>query len=586
MPASEYIKKHPAYRYASAIVSGNVAEMNLIPEVAAVYKAPSYVVKQCEDFLKVANGDDPEYVISDHKCRQIDGLLKLLIMPRGLQFGKSLYDCTVSYQWLFYVAVLAEVSRKDPEKRRYERAVLEICRKNFKTYTIGTLFIILFLTEPPFSKFFSVAPDLDLSKEVKDAIQNTLSVSPLVYYDMNGLKRFKLLRDSIKCTLTQTTYKPLAYTNNKFDGRLPNVFLADEVGALPNNSAIESMASGQLNIKNKLGCIISTKYPKVNNPFEAEVAYSKHVLDGQVEDRAIFSLLYEPDSDIAKEWITNPLAMAQGNPAGIEIQENWDDLKKKHARALNIESTKTNFLTKHCNIMASGTYDGEAYISLDDLQRGKVKEIDISGQTAYIGVDLSMTNDNTSVSIITYNAKTGEVYCLPMVFVPADRIGEKTRAERVPYADYIAAGFVIPCGDRTIDYGAVEDYVFRIAARYGCTVKALGYDRYNCLSSAQKWESGGLDVVEIKQHSSVLHSPTKWLAELIADGKFHYEAANKMVEINFENAKCVYDTNMNRYVNKKKSNGKIDIVAATINAMYLLEQDVKLNTPMTWGAQF
>ena len=181
MPASEYIKKHPAYRYASAIVSGNVAEMNLIPEVAAVYKAPSYVVKQCEDFLKVANGDDPEYVISDHKCRQIDGLLKLLIMPRGLQFGKSLYDCTVSYQWLFYVAVLAEVSRKDPEKRRYERAVLEICRKNFKTYTIGTLFIILFLTEPPFSKFFSVAPDLDLSKEVKDAIQNTLSVSPLVY---------------------------------------------------------------------------------------------------------------------------------------------------------------------------------------------------------------------------------------------------------------------------------------------------------------------------------------------------------------------------------------------------------------------
>ena len=53
MPASEYIKKHPAYRYASAIVSGNVAEMNLIPEVAAVYKAPSYVVKQCEDFLRL-----------------------------------------------------------------------------------------------------------------------------------------------------------------------------------------------------------------------------------------------------------------------------------------------------------------------------------------------------------------------------------------------------------------------------------------------------------------------------------------------------------------------------------------------------
>ena len=30
---------------------------------------------------------------------------------------------------------------------------------------------------------------------------------------------------------------------------------------------------------------------------------------------------------------------------------------------------------------------------------------------------------------------------------------------------------------------------------------------------------------------------------------------------------------MNRYVNKKKSNGKIDMVAATINALYLLQQD-------------
>ena len=55
------------------------------------------------------------------------------------------------------------------------------------------------------------------------------------------------------------------------DGKLPNVFLADEVGALPNSYAIEAMRSGQLNILNKLGCIISTKYPTANNPFEDEV---------------------------------------------------------------------------------------------------------------------------------------------------------------------------------------------------------------------------------------------------------------------------------------------------------------------------
>ena len=49
---------------------------------------------------------------------------------------------------------------------------------------------------------------------------------------------------------------------------------------------------------------------------------------------------------------------------------------------------------------------------------------------------------------------------------------------------------------------------------------------------------------------------------------------NELLEINFENARCTYDTNMNRYVNKKKSNGKVDMVVALINAVYLIQQDV------------
>ena len=49
------------------------------------------------------------------------------------------------------------------------------------------------------------------------------------------------------------------------------------------------------------------------------------------------------------------------------------------------------------------------------------------------------------------------------------------------------------------------------------------------------------------------------------------------LEINFENARCTFDTNMNRYVTKKKSNGKVDMVVALINSIYLLQQDCLLN---------
>ena len=87
--------------------------------------------------------------------------------------------------------------------------------------------------------------------------------------------------------MTDNVYTPLAYSNDRLDGKLPNVFLIDEAGALPSTYAIEAMRSGQLTIRNKLGCVISTKYPRAENPFEEEVAYAKRVLDGTEKGRNV-----------------------------------------------------------------------------------------------------------------------------------------------------------------------------------------------------------------------------------------------------------------------------------------------------------
>ena len=535
--------------------------------------APKYVKKQCREFIKIADGKDNKYYINEEKVKQIENILKLLIMPKGLKAGKSLYECTCNYQWLFYISVLAVVHRDNPDKRRYEIAILEICRKNFKTYTVGTLFILLFLMEPKFSKFYSVAPDGALSREVKTAIEETLKSSPLVYLH-NGEPRFKILRDYISFKLKESKYYPLNYSSSRMDGKLPNVFLADEVGALPNSYPIEAMRSGQLNILNKLGCIISTKYPTINNPFEDEVAYAKRVLDGLEDDETVFALLYEPDD--TKNWTTDDLILKQSNPVALEIPEIWEDLLKKRARAIAIESSRENFLTKHCNIIYQGM-GTEAYIDINDLQQCKVNKIDWNGRDVYLGVDLSMTNDNCSVGMVA--EEDGKILLDSIAFIPEGRIDEKIQFEKVDYRSFINAMKCIACGNKTVDYGVIEDFVFHIEKRYGVHIVALGYDRFNALSSAQKWERGIADkhhpinCIQIRQHSDTLHPPTKLLYEKIVNKEVEYEE-NKLLEINFENARCTYDTNMNRYVTKKKSNGKVDMVVALINAMYLLQQDI------------
>ena len=92
------------------------------------------------------------------------------------------------------------------------------------------------------------------------------------------------------------------------------------------------------------------------------------------------------------------------------------------------------------------------------------------------------------------------------------------------------------------------------------------------MSTVQKLEESGIECVMIKQHSSVLHSPTKLLKEKALNNMFRYDK-NLMLEINFQNARCTEDTNLNKYVNKKKSTGKVDMVVSLINAIYLLEQE-------------
>ena len=187
---------------------------------------PKYVKLQIREFMRLAEGKDKTFTVSTKKIEQIEGLLKLLIMPKGLKAGQTLYNCSSGYQWLVYIASLAVVYRDNPNKRRYETVLLEICRKNFKTFTIATLFIILFITEPQYSQFYSVAPDGALSREVREAIETILKSSPLVY-KFKDRERFKILRDYILFKPLSNKYTPLNYSNSNLDGRLPSVFCAD-----------------------------------------------------------------------------------------------------------------------------------------------------------------------------------------------------------------------------------------------------------------------------------------------------------------------------------------------------------------------
>ena len=548
---------HLSYKYAQDVADDKI-------------DVGKYVKLQCKEFLKVANGKDKKYIINYKKVKKIDNILKLMIMPKGLQAGKTVYECIAGFQAFFIVSALCVVYRDDRSKRRYTNAILEICRKNGKTFLVAIIFLILFLTEPKFSKFFSVAPDGSLSREVSEMIKEILQSSAHL------INHFKIKRDEIICTLNRNTYKPLNYSNSRLDGKLPSVFLVDETGALPNSYAIEAMRSGQLTVKNKLGCVISTKYPTETNPFEDEIDYAKKVLNGTIDDDKIFALLYEPDN--TKDWATDDSILRQSNPLALEVTEIMEDLKDKRKAAIEMQSARQNFITKHCNIIYQGV-GTENFVSIEQLKKGIIKGFNWANKEVYLGLDLAMTNDNCAVSMITKH--NGNVVVKSFVFIPENRVDEKSKVENVDYIRFIREKNCFACGGATVDYAFIEEVVLTLEKKMKVKILGIGFDRYNCISSAQKFERAGYKTVEIKQHSSVLHPATKRLEELILNEQFQYEE-NRLLEINFYNAKVAYDTNMNKYVHKKKSTGKIDVVVGILNALVLMIDEEINSTHMDW----
>jgi phage terminase large subunit-like protein len=551
------IKEGKAYQYASWCIRETEG------------KVPRYVKKQAESWLAIADGDDPDAFVDEKAYEKICRLLKIMNHP---DLRCPIYDGLEDYAWLLITAILCTKCRgAEQDVRFYTTGLLEIARKNFKTFNSGVIFILLMLTEPDFSRFFSVAPDLALSSELKNAIRKIIKVSPALFDEEEPA--FKLLRSQIICLLNDNEYTPLAYSNDGMDGKLANAFLADEAGAL-DDYPVEAMRSSQITLFNKLGIIISTQYPNDNNVMIDEIDIAKKILDGLMEDRRTFALLYEPDDELRQgdAWKDDDRVLYQSNPVAVSHGYIMDELKKKRAIAVLYENKRENFLCKHCNILYKGL-GVEGYVDVQKVRLCRRQRDDgwWSGRRVWLGLDLSQTDDNTALAMAT--EEDGRIYARVMGFVPGARIDYKSQKEKVDYRRLIRDGDCVMCGEEVIDYVMVEETILGIQEKYGVEIQQVGYDKWNAIATVQKLEVECLECVEVKQHSSVLHMPTKLLKEKILQGEFAYDA-NRMLEINFQNARCTEDTNLNKYVNKKKSAGKVDMVVALLNAVYLLQQDM------------
>ena len=547
-----------AIRYAKEVVSGK--------EITT-----KEVIIQCKWFLidlEKQHDDDFKFYFDEDKLRIINNLLKLFNFATGFVAGEQVLENLADFQCFFLANIFGWRFKDKPEKFRYNDITLYIARKNAKTALVGLTFLLLMLTEQNYSEFYSICLTRELAAEIRKSMVQILNASPAI------AKHFEWSRTEIgkiKCKITQSFFQPRTAESGKNNSIRPSAFVSDEHGNFKDNANFTAMKSGQKNVINPLLFRTTTAYAIDNSIMQDDLEYMKKVFNELVKNERQFALLYYAE----EEHLWDDIGMYQANP--LRIEENYETIREDRNRALEQQNLVEEYLTKSMNYFMPAN-SGEVFISIEQLKNCRIDNFNWEGREVYVGVDLAETDDNTAVSMLTYDENTNKIVAKSWAFIPNERVEMKSKREQVNYREQIKQKNCYACGDDVIDYEFVENFILNIKYEYGVEIVKLGYDRRNALSSAQKLESkGNIECVEVIQHSRILHSPIKLLKESILSKSFNY-LDNKLLEINFENARETKDTNLNKYLNKKKSKGKIDLVMSIVDALYLLQEDIMLDS--------
>ena len=518
--------------------------------------------------------DNFKFYFAHDKLQIIENLLKLFNFATGLNvIGTPILYGLHSFQCFFIVNVFGWRFKDDPYRFKHRDITMFIPRKNAKTFLVAVMLLLLMLTEDNYSEFYSICLDRELASEVKKAMSQIINASPAI---SKFFKVPKSLNGRVLCTITNSFYQPRTATANANNAIRPSAFIADEVGAFTTYDNINAMKSGQLSVRNPLRFKLTTAYAEDKSIMLQELEYIRKVYAGIIEDDRMFALLYYAP----EEHLWDDIGLEMCNP--LRIESNYQEIRDNRKKALENKGEEAEFLTKHMNHFMPSVIT-EPFVDMEKVKECVLDgEIDWTGREVFVGVDLSMTTDLTAISMVTYDVDTETTYVKAWGFIPRNKVNIQSLKQKVDYPTEIKLENCFVCGEDTIDYKFVEDFMLNLEYVYGVKIVRFGYDRFNAISSMMKISHEGYEVVEVIQHSKYLNSSVKFLVESILNGKFKFEENNLYLQ-QFANVKVTYDQAMNKWIKKKICTGKIDLIVATINAIYLL-QNYLLENYQNFGA--
>lgn len=455
--------------------------------------------------------------------------------------------------WQFFIiANLYGFYWKGTNLRRFQTAYIEVARKNGKTALSAALSLYHLIGDG------EDAAQVLLAANSRDQahIDYDMTDKFAKGFDPKGsyLRRY---RADILFDHTNSRLKVLAADSDKLDGYNCSFGLIDEYHSAPDSKVRDVIRSSQAMRVNPLLLTITTAGFDKSLPCYELRTVCTEVIAGLKEDDSMFSIIFTLDEE--DDW-SDKKNWRKANPnLGVTVNETF--IEKQVIQAKNNPSDETGIKTKNLNMWCDSF---QCWIPDEYIMKStqKLSFEDFRSEEAYIGVDLSSTQDFTAVSYCFY--REGKKYFILKYYLPVESL--KTRADKEQYKEWARTGALTITPGNVTDY----DYITRdiIEVSKTCSIFKIYYDKYNATQWAIDATEIGMPLEPFSQTVGNFNAPTRELERAILKGECIFDD-NPITRYCFRNVELRADFNGNVKPNKGIAAKKIDGVIAAIQSMQI-----------------
>lgn len=453
--------------------------------------------------------------------------------------------------------------------KRFDRAYISMARKNSKTYLASTMGAIALLMESEPEQGRQI---LFTANAVKQA---RLGYDMMASELRQACKQSRLLAGRLKINNSRITDKPsnsfataLSSDTSTLDGYGASFAICDEFHESKTRKVYDAIKSGMNNQKNGLLAIISTSGLDTNCPMYEDYQFLSKILAGKDNADRYFIAIWEIDPEDKETLLDHPEVWIKANPL-FEIEEVKTTMMASIRDDLELGVKQDNavpVLVKNFNVWENAKTN--QFMAIEDWTKAQIDhKPDITGKPVWIGIDLSKTNDLSSVSwLVPLDNKQFFIDSFSFVGTKGG-IDTKERRDNISYRRLEQRGEceISTLDSGIIDYSRIYDFINKLIDDNKLDLQAIAFDPYNANTLITDLEKQNYPMIEVRQGAITLSIPIREFQEQIYNNQIVH-SDNKLLTYAVNNAVLRYDSQNNVLIDKTQYTTRIDPLAALLDA--------------------